>query len=403
MRHDGSMDRATCEGLGCPHRGCPGCPSLALPYAEQLSAKQTLVERCFGEAFESAGLRFPDVLPIRPSPKVLGYRAGAKVALAREGGGVIVGLFREGSHRVVDATRCPVHHPLITSGLRALRSLLGRAPHLLSTRVGGLGRLRYAGFQASVAEGKLLAILVTGSPEHEGILRSLAARLRERVPELSSVWLNFNPSAGNAIFGSEWKLLSGEPFLRERLGDLVFRVSPGAFLQANREQASWAYREARRWLAGEGDGTAWDLYCGVGGIALHLATGFARVLGAESSAEAISDASATAVSEGLAHVRFLTGNAAELLPLLEAEGAPRAVSLNPPRKGAEPIVLERLRAVSPSAVFYLSCNPRTLARDAALLCAGGEFQVERIQPMDFLPHTAHVETAVLFRRVSESG
>ncbi|MBI5443933.1 MAG: 23S rRNA (uracil(1939)-C(5))-methyltransferase RlmD [Deltaproteobacteria bacterium] len=387
---------------GCPHGGCPGCPLLGVPYSEQLSAKQALVERCFSEALDGSGIALPPILAIRPSPKELGYRATAKLALARRGPSVLLGLYREGSHRVLDVPRCPIHHPLVASGMRALRSLLQRAPYLASPGLGGVGRFRYAAFQVSAFAGRLLAVLVTRSGEEEGLVRSLAARLRERVPELSGVAWNVNPSPGNALFGPEWTLVSGEPFLEERLGEYRFRVSPGSFLQANREQASWAYREVASWLEGGAGQTAWDLYCGVGGIGLHLAPGFERVIGVETSPEAVADAAATAASVGFEHVRFIQAGAAEALPQLEAAGAPAAVVLNPPRKGAERFLLERIRMLGPASVVYLSCNPRTLARDAAVLCAGGGFRIHRIQPMDFLPQTAHVETAVLFCRKNGS-
>jgi 23S rRNA (uracil1939-C5)-methyltransferase len=388
---EGASDRSVCR-----HSGCPGCPLLRLPYSEQLLVKRELVARCFEAEFRPLGLALPEVSEVRPSPRLLGYRAGAKLVLGRKGGRVHVGLYREGSHRVVDLPRCPVHHPLIGAGAQALRALLARAPAFLSEGLGGLGWLRYAAFQVSTLRGALSVSLVTRSPEHPGVLQSLGARLRERVPEISGIVRNVNPTAGNAIFGREWHPVWGEPLLEERLGDHIVRVSPGSFLQANREQAGWAYRTAAEWLRVGAAEEAWDLYCGVGGIALHLAAGARRVRAVESSPDAVRDAKASAASLGLRNLEFAEAGAGEGMSALEQLGRPHAVALNPPRGGAAREVLEKLVALRPRAIFYLSCNPKTLARDAALLCGSGAFRLERVQPVDFFPHTAHVETAALF-------
>jgi 23S rRNA (uracil1939-C5)-methyltransferase len=297
----------------------------------------------------------------------------------------------------VDLTRCPVHHPLIASGIGALRSLLAKAPRLLSAGSSGEGWLRYAAFQVSELEGVLHLTLVTRSGEAEGLLRSLAARLREAVPELAGISWNVNPTGGNEIFGADWRPLWGEEHLREKLGDLVFRASPPSFLQANREQAGWVYRMASPWLAPGPSEDALDLYSGVGGLALHLAPRVRRVVGVEGSEAAVADAAWTAGASGIENAAFVAGRAEEVLPRLAAEGLrPSLASLNPPRKGAAPQVLEHLRRLRPHAVLYVSCDPDTLARDAALLCANGAYRPVMIQPVDFFPQTDHVETVALF-------
>lgn len=387
--------------LRCPRPECPGCPLRALPYEEQLEAKRRRVAEAFRERFQPLGLPFPTVLPTLPSPRVAGYRASAKLALGRGSKGALVGLYEQGSHRVVDLRRCPVHHPLVAAGIRALAGLLDRAPQLLSPRVGGQGWLRYAAFQASVVADALHLSLVTRTADDPGLLASLAARLRDALPRLAGLGWNVNPSPGNEIFGPDWRPLWGEPCLVERLGDHAFRASPGSFLQANREQAGRAYLLARELLTPSPDDDVLDLYSGVGGIALHLAPPSRRVVGVEGSPLGAADAAWAAAHAGLGHASFLAGRVEELLPRLAAEGfRPSLVSLNPPRRGAAPEVLDRVLALAPRALFYLSCHPDTLARDAARICGSGAWRVERLQPLDFFPLTEHVETAALLVRVA---
>ena len=392
------MNTRVDTGRGCGIRRCSGCPLFGTAYGTQLEIKQGIVRSAFEERFSSNGTPVPEVAGTHPSPRVLGYRASAKLALAREGDVIRVGIYEARSHRVVDLSRCPIHHPLVEAGIRGLRSVLARAPSLLSGGLGGRGWLRYAGFQASVAEGKLVLALVSRTAAEPGLLRSLAARVREVVPELCGIAWNVNPTAGNEIFGPEWKHLAGEGFLRERLGALFFQASPGSFLQANREQAGWIYQSAAEWLAPEPFEEGLDLYSGVGALALHLAPRLRRMFGIEGSRGAISDARRAAMFANIENVSFLAGRVEEVLPGLAGEGyRPAVVSLNPPRKGADPLTLEVLRSVRPRAVLYVSCNPETLARDAAALCAGGAYQPEWIRPADLFPQTSHVETVALFR------
>ncbi|GAB4267948.1 MAG: 23S rRNA (uracil(1939)-C(5))-methyltransferase RlmD [Deferrisomatales bacterium] len=385
------------EGSPCPHRSCPGCPLLALPYPEQLELKGRLAKRLLSRHLSPEGLS--TLLPVRPSPRPLGYRASAKLAVARHRRGIALGLYRRGTHAVVDIPRCPVHRPLLARGVRALRALLARAPALAAPGPGARGWLRYAAFQESGARNTLVVTLVTHSGDRPEILQGLAARLREGLPELQGVAWNVNPSPGNEIFGEEWREVWGTCRLLERLGDVDLEVSPGSFLQVNREQAGWAYRTALAWLDPQPGEAAADLYCGVGSLALHLAARAGRVVGIEGSPGAVADARRNAEACGAGAVEFRAGRVEESFPALLAEGfRPQLVTLNPARKGVAPEGIEAIRAASPRAVTYLSCHPETLGRDAAALCAGGAYALERLQPADFFPHTGHVETLALFRR-----
>ncbi len=381
----------------CPHPGCPGCPLMGTAYPEQLREKGARVARELGATLPREAL--PAVPPAVGSPRTEGYRAGAKLALGRAGPRVTLGIYRRGTHRVVDIPACPVHDPRINRAARALRGLLRQAPGLVSPGPGGSGWLRYAAFEVSRARGATRITLVTRTGEARGALGALAARLCERLPEASGVVWNVNPSEGNEIFGPGWRLIRGAPDLVERFGGVEVRASPGVFLQANREQAARAYREALTLLSpGPGD-DALDLYCGVGALALHLAPRVRRVVGIEVSPAAVEDARANARALGHGNASFRAGPADRELADILAEGfRPRLVSLNPPRRGADPGVIRALRDSPPRAIAYLSCNPGTLARDLAALCDGGRFRVEAVVPFDFLPHTDHVEVLAALRR-----
>ena len=139
-----------------------------------------------------------------------------------------------------------------------------------------------------------------------------------------------------------------------------------------------------------------DAYCGVGGIALTLARHAREVIGLESHAGAVADASAAAARNEIRNARFLAGDAAGALAALDRADV---VVLNPPRKGCAPAVLAEVARLAPRAVAYLSCDPETLARDLAVLASSGH-RPTAVTPFDMLPHTPHVETLVLLTRSS---
>ena len=385
--------------IPCPHAGCPGCPLRPEAYPAELERKRVAVARALASRL---GPSPPPVAPVVPSPQLDGYRAGAKLVFGRKGPGVVLGLFRRGTHRVVDTSACAVHHPLVNRCAGALRKLLSRAPALVSPGPGGGGWLRYAAVQVSTWKDSALVVLVTRTPEGRGMLASLAARLVEAEPRIGGVVRNVNPSPGNEIFGPEWDVLRGEPYLWERFGPVAVRASAGAFLQANRHQAETAYRMAVEYLDPAPDESALDVYCGVGALAFHLALRAGPVVGVEENPRAVADARAGAGSASFGKARFLAGRAEEAVPRLAAEGfRPAVVSLNPARQGAHVRVLEAVRAMAPRAIAYLSCNPETLARDLAHLCRDGRFVAERVVPLDFLPGTEHVEALALVRKREE--
>jgi len=180
------------------------------------------------------------------------------------------------------------------------------------------------------------------------------------------------------------------------VGEVRLSIAPAAFFQVNHAQAARIYALVRQWAALDRRRSALDLYCGIGGIALHLAQDAGQVLGVEVVAEAVRSAQRNAELNGLGNCRFLAGDAAELIGDLQLPPGSVAV-VNPPRKGCEPEVLLALAAHPIERLIYVSCDPESLARDLALLKRHG-FRLRQAQPVDMFPQTLHVETVALLER-----
>lgn len=330
----------------------------------------------------------PDVVG---SPKAFGYRTQAKLVLRRARRGVLAGIYRPGSHQVVDISRCPVHHPLIHPVLQAAREEIENRDLPIYDERTGEGLLRYLVVRVSGWEKRAELILVSTSGS---LPTSLAKALRARVRGLSVV-LNINAEPGNVILGRRFVPLTKEPPLTERVGDLKLRSRPGAFLQANIPVARKLYETAAAWAAVGGEDIVADLYCGVGALTFHLAPGARRVFGIEEVPEAVLDAKSNTPLNGFHNVRFRCASAGEGLAELHGEvGRIDVLALNPPRKGADEATRAAIAAAAPRRIVYVSCEPTTLARDLAWLSRRG-YRVARLRGFDMFPQTEHVETLAL--------
>src|SRR5699024_8930512 len=164
-----------------------------------------------------------------------------------------------------------------------------------------------------------------------------------------------------------------------------------SFFQINPEQTEVLYEQVRRYAALSGRETVIDAYCGIGTIGLYLAQDAARILGVESIPQAVEDARRNAELNGIDHATFTAGPAEEVMPRWAEEGLhPNVIVVDPPRKGCAPEFLDAAVRTDPDRLVYVSCNPATLARDAAYLKELGYVNRQH-QPVDMFPHTSHVE------------
>lgn len=299
--------------------------------------------------------------------------------------------------RGVDLRDCGLYEPAVAEALPALGEFIARAaltPYDLSSR-----------------RGELKHVLVTGSPDGELMVRFVArsrepvARVRKHLPWLRAalpairvVSVNLQPEHKAIVEGPEEIVISGDQALAMRVNGVPMALPPGAFFQTNTGVAAALYRQARTFAEEAQPRTLWDLYCGVGGFALHLAAPGREVIGVELSAAAIRGAELAAAALGLDRTRFL---AADVDAWVRASGrepgtAPEMIVVNPPRRGLGPAMVGWLKDNGPPSVLYSSCNPESLARD---LAAMPRYRPRRGQVFDMFPHTVHAEVLVLLGRL----
>ena len=218
-------------------------------------------------------------------------------------------------------------------------------------------------------------------------------------PKLAGLVLNVNLRDTNVILGDAYRTLWGRDWLEEELCGLTFRLSVPSFFQINRDQTERLYQLALEFAGLTGEETVLDLYCGIGTISLCLARRAGHVIGAEVVPQAVEDARANALRNGVTNAEFFCGDAGEVAARLAGQGVrPQVICVDPPRKGLAPEVPAVLSSMAPDRIVYVSCDPATLARDVKRLEELG-YRAVQAQPVDLFPRTAHVETVCLLSKL----
>jgi 23S rRNA (uracil1939-C5)-methyltransferase len=378
----------------CPHFGdCGGCQLQHVSYEAQLRHKTAMVRDALQRI---GGLTDVEVGETASMDEPWRYRNRAQYSAAvNESGELALGFARFHAHEIVALTECELQHPLSERIRTAIERLLpptdqgGRERPLL------LGVETFVSFSAGRA---LITLVCEGQP---AFVRPLADALTEDVSEVAGV-LFARRRGRAAVHRSPAELVMGEGHLLEEVGGHTYRVSADSFFQTSPVQAARAIELVREWAdIGPGD-TVVDLYSGVGTFLLPLAGRARRAFGVEAAESAVSDGKANARAWGLRNVTFYQRNVERVLPRWVERGRTAdVVVLDPPRKGAGPIVTASVAKLQPRRIVLVSCDPATLARDLKHLAELG-YPCARVQPIDMFPQTWHVEAAALCERQAEA-
>jgi 23S rRNA (uracil747-C5)-methyltransferase len=360
---------------------CRSCELMGVPYPEQLAAKVADARALLADWPDAA---WRDAVPSAEE----GFRNKAKMVVGGTVDAPTLGILDE--HRQgVDLRECGVLAPGLRAAMPALADFVTRArlePYDVPARRGELKSV----LVTESPDGELMVRLVLRSTEALARIRKHAAALLADLPAIAVLTVNLQPEHKAVLEGETEIVLSDADALAMRTGDLVLHLRPGGFFQTNTAIASGLYAQAAEWLDRVAPRTVWDLYCGVGGFALHLAAPGRQVTGIETSAPAV--ASAEIAAAGIPGVSFAVGDATAYAA---EHAAPDAVVVNPPRRGLGPELTALLERTGPATIVYSSCNPVTLARDLRELPS---YAVEEARLFDMFPQTRHAEVMTLLRR-----
>ena len=363
---------------------CGGCQWQPVAYDYQLEAKRNQVLQ---DLERIGGFTAPPIDPVKAAPDELGYRNKVTYPLMRSTTGQVqAGYYQKGSHLLINLNQCPIQDARLNPFLTQIKLDIQERGWGIYNEVEHRGKLRHLGMRIGRRTGEVLLTIVSRDANLDGI-EAQAQDWMTRYPELVGVCVNLNPDRTNTIFGIDTICIAGRHYLTEEFAGLQFRIQPATFFQVNTEQAEAVVEVIQQELNLQGTETIVDAYCGIGTLTLPLAKQAKEAIAIEVQLEAVEQARLNAQINDISNVTFQIGAVEALLPRLTIH--PQVVLLDPPRKGCDPSVIQTLLKLLPERIVYVSCNSATLARDLKGL--GDRYHVDRIQPVDFFPQTAHVE------------
>jgi 23S rRNA (uracil1939-C5)-methyltransferase len=369
---------------------CGGCQVQHLAYPAQLSWKEQIVRSALRRigGFEDVVVRHPVGMTY---PRA--YRNKMSLVVQPNSAGVEFGFYQARSHALVPIETCPVVLPHLDRAIGVLHEV-ARTPETAPAFAG----VKHATMRMGAASGQSVLSLTTDRAS--AAIAEAAPALARRVPGVVGISNSFEPRNANAVLGRKMSYVWGAREMEEVIEGVRFRVSPASFFQVNSEMVGKIFRFMAPGL--QKPRRIVDLYCGAGTFTIFFAARGAQVVGIEENPAAIREATLNADLNGVrARTRFLTGRvegtvleSAGKTALREAE----MVFLDPPRRGSDEATLGAIVGAGVDNIWYLSCNPATLARDLAYLGARG-YALGVVQPFDMFPQTGHVETLVTLTRV----
>ena len=365
----------------CVHDGqaCPGAPWQGLPYERQLEEKAAQVDEALTRL---GGLDRFESEPIVPAASQWRYRNKLEYSFGDRDGDAVLGFHRRGSWReVVDVDDCHLASEANNAARNAVRDW---------ARTEGLPP-----YDSEDEHGVLRNLIV-----REGTrTRQVQTRLVTTPAEFPRPPVDLHTVIEGPAGGTDGPTgVLGEEHLEEELSGLRFRISHAAFFQTNTEMAERLYGIAGDYAGLTGSERVFDLYCGIGTISLSLAAQAGEVWGIETVPDAVADADRNAKRNNIANARFEAVDARlGIRPLVEKAGKPDVLVVDPPRAGLSKKVVRRVIECEAPRIVYVSCNPTTLAPNAAQLAEAG-YVLRRITPVDMFPQTPHVECVALLER-----
>ena len=373
-------------------RQCGGCQLQALSYDQQLVFKTNKVK---GHLERIGGFTDIPMEPIIGMDELFHYRNKAQFPVGRnKEGKIVTGFYAGRTHNIIENRDCAL-------GVAENKEVLDRViahmekyeiePYNEATGKGLVRHvlIRYGYFTKEV----MVCLILNGNkiPKEEQLVKSLC-----EIPGMTSITINVNKKHSNVILGEEIRLLWGQEYITDRIGDISYQISPLSFYQVNPMQTQKLYAKALEYADLHGQETVWDLYCGIGTISLFLAQKAKFVRGVEIVPAAIENAKENAKLNGLENTEFFVGKAEEVLPREYKKNGVYAdvIVVDPPRKGCDETLLETMIEMNPERIVYVSCDSATLARDLKYLCERG-YELRKVCPVDQFGMTVHVETVVL--------
>ena len=408
--HSYSEDR---QEAFCQHFGvCGGCKWQNLAYETQLKHKEIVV----ADAMRRIGkVEIGEILPIVPAVEIKYYRNKLEFTFSNKkwltkeeiSKGTLNYKNVLGFHRprafdkIVEIEHCYLQADPSNEIRNTIRDIGNEMDLDFLDLNAKDGFLRHLLLRITTL-GEIMLIVSFYKEDKEKRIAFLDEILK-RFPKISSLHYCINPKENDFILDLDILTYQGKGYIEETLGEVKFRIGPKSFFQTNSKQGVQLFDKVVEFAGLTGSENVYDLYTGIGSIALYIAKYCKQVVGIEEVESAIEDAKENSKLNGFSNTVFYAGDVKNILSpnFSKDHGKPDLVITDPPRAGMHADVVKLLLLLESPKIVYVSCNPATQARDFRLLSE--KYEVIKLQPVDMFPHTHHVETVALLQLKPKKG
>ncbi|RQD72737.1 MAG: 23S rRNA (uracil(1939)-C(5))-methyltransferase RlmD [Halanaerobium sp. MSAO_Bac5] len=380
----------------CVHYdNCGGCSIQHLDYNEQLKEKkQSLLE-----TFKAAELDIDKFEKLIESPQIFEYRNNMEFSFGdlKKGGKLQLGMHPRGKrYDVVTVDNCLLvdqdFRKILSTIIDYCREHDFKKYHIKLRE----GFLRNLVIRKGINTGEVIANLITTS-QRDHDFSPLLKRINklDLKGELVGFIQTINDNFSDQVVCDEMIVYQGRKYFYDQLLDKKFKIDSLSFFQTNTLGAEVLYAEAKKYLDNPLEKTIYDLYCGAGSISQSIADNAAKIYGIDIDQAAIKRAQENAELNNVANTEYIAGDVLEKIEVLTDKAD--LIIIDPPRPGINPKALNKIASIKAKEILYISCNPKSLARDIKELKLHN-YKLEKFKAVDMFPHTRHLEVISLLKK-----
>lgn len=375
------------------YKRCGGCNLRHINYADTLNIKREIVQNLVNKTLKNE-VKVKETIGM---DKPFYYRNKAQYPVGKDKENKpVMGVFANRTHEIIPINKCYIQNEQTEEIAKYAFELWNKNNLSIYDEKTRKGLLRHIVTKIGIKTNEIMLILVINGDkfkDEEGFVRNII----NRYPNVKTIVKNINTKNTNVILGDKNVKIYGDGYIKDRLGEYTFKISPLSFYQVNPIQAEKLYNIGVQAAKINKNDVVFDLYCGIGTISIFMAKYAKEVYGIEIVDEAVKMAEENASLNKVENTKFISGDVEIVLDeLINIKHIiPDVIMIDPPRKGLDNKSIENIMKIRPNRFVYISCNPATLVRDLAKF--ENMYDVQEIQPVDMFPWTAHVECVAVLQ------
>lgn len=379
------------------YKRCGGCDLRHIKYDKTLDIKRNMVQSLLNKTLKNQ-IKVNDTIGME-NPFNYRNKAQYPVGIDKEGNSTF-GVFANRTHDIIPIEDCKIQTKISEEIAKYILKFIQENKIKVYDEKINRGTFRHIIVKVGMKTDEVMCVLVINEEKIKNE-KQLVSELKEKFPKIKTIVKNINNKNTNVILGNRNIILYGDGYIKDKLGEFTFKISPMSFYQINPIQTEKLYNLAIQKAELTGNETIFDLYCGIGTIGIFASKHVKQVYGIEIIPQAIQDAKENAKLNNIKNVEFIVGDVEfALSELIETRKImPEVVFVDPPRKGLDNTTIQNLLKVEQKKIIYISCNPATLVRDLKTL--EEKYEIKDITPVDMFPWTKHVEVVSVLGRKDE--